>query len=115
MAMRKSTQLLDVLRSKQLQMVSLTYSLLGGSYWVESNYRGFDREGIRQLMDHICVPNPCLKRKGAKSQHRCMVDKFEIPTAALFDRSKVWGLYHGDAPIEYFNPKATKPVPMQLR
>ncbi len=99
MAIQNSTELLDVLRSKQLHMVSLTYSLLE-LYWVESNYRGFDREGIRKLMDQICVPNLCLNENVLRKQHRCMVDTFEIPAADLFDRSKVWGLYHADTPSE---------------
>mmetsp|Transcript_800 Transcript_800/g.1264 ORF Transcript_800/g.1264 Transcript_800/m.1264 type:complete len:340 (+) Transcript_800:327-1346(+) len=112
MAIQRSTELLDVLRSKNLDMISLTYSLLGGSYWLEANYRGFSREGIHKLMDHICVPNPCQVKKNVRRRHRCMVDTFEIPTAGLFDRSKVWGLYHGDAPIQYFNATA-KNKPMQ--
>lgn len=115
MAIRKSTELLDVLRNKNLDMVSLTYSLLGG-YWLESNYRGFSKEGIHKLMDHICVPNPCEVTKGhvgrykERKRHRCMVDTFEIPTAGLFERTQVWGLYHGDAPIEYFNATAKTKV-----
>ena len=105
MAIRESTEMIDVMRSKKLTMGSLTYSLLGG-YWLEAGYRGFNPKGVKKLMETICVPNSCEKKKKINRKHRCMVDTFEIPIAGLFDRNEVWGLYHGDAPIEYFNATA---------
>ncbi len=106
MAIRESSELIDVIRSKNLTMGSLTYSLLGGSFWLEANYRGFNRKGVKKLMENICIPNPCEVKKMINRKHRCMVDTFEIPIAGLFDRKETWGLYHGDAPIEYFNATA---------
>lgn len=105
MAIQKSSELIDVMRSKNLTMASLTYSLLDG-YWLEGNYRGFNRKGVKKLMESTCIPNPCLKKTKINRVHRCIVDMFEIPIARLFDRKEVWGLYHGDAPIEYFNATA---------
>ena len=103
MAIQRSSELIDVTRSKKIKMGSLTYSLLGGRYWLEANYRSFDSDGMKTFMEHVCIPNPCLEKRGKKRQHRCMVDKFEIPVASFFRRDEVWGLYHGDATIEYFN------------
>ena len=106
MAIRESTEMIDVMRDKKLTMGSLTYSLLGDGYWLEAGYRGFNLKGVKMLMQHICVPNPCEKKKKINRKHRCMVDTFEIPIARLFERNEVWGLYHGDAPIQYFNATA---------
>jgi len=39
-----------------------------------------------------------------------MVQKYEIPIAGLFNRKDVWGIYHADAPIEYYNATAKNKV-----
>jgi hypothetical protein len=106
MAIQKSSEVIDMMRSRNLTMGSLTYSLLGDGYWLEAVYRGFNSIGIRKFMEHTCIPNPCEKKKHTGRRHRCMVDTFEIPMARYFDRKEVYGLYHGDAPIEYFNATA---------
>mmetsp|Transcript_16129 Transcript_16129/g.19704 ORF Transcript_16129/g.19704 Transcript_16129/m.19704 type:complete len:396 (-) Transcript_16129:830-2017(-) len=107
MAVEQSSEMIDTLRDKNLNVVSLTYSLLEG-YWIEANYRAFSSDGIHPLLNHICVPNDCDKKKAKWKRHRCNVDNFEVPIAGLYPRSSVWGLYHGDAG-EYFQNK-----PMQM-
>ena len=112
-AIQHSSELIDVTRSRNLNMASLTYSELGGAksnthngeYWLEANYRSFDAFGIKTLMNHVCKPIPCSAKKAKKRLHRCMVDTLEIPVASWFNRTKTWGLYLGDVPIEYFDPK----------
>jgi hypothetical protein len=39
---------------KSKQLVSLSYSYNGGSYWLESVLRGFSREGISGFLDYSC-------------------------------------------------------------
>ena len=105
LAISRNTEIIDIMRSKHLTMGSLTYSLLDG-YWLEANYRAFNVEGVKKLMNHTCVPNHCLTLRSVHRRHRCMVQKYEIPIAGLFTRKDVWGIYHADAPIEYYNATA---------
>ncbi len=106
MAIRRSSELIDITRSKDLTLGSLTYSLLGGTYWLEANYRSFNIKGINTYMNYTCIPNHCLTLKSKHRRHRCMVQRYEIPLASYFHKNEVWGIYHADAPIEYYNATA---------
>jgi len=97
------TGVLDTLREKNLTMTSLNYSgKLDESYWLESVFRGFNKRGMKRYMEHACVPADhhfwCRRKKAKKKRKRCIVEKFEIAIATLFERNETMGLYSSDVP-----------------
>ena len=100
---REGTQVLDVLKEKELSMTSLSYSLQGG-YWVESVYRSFSKKGMEKFTKYACDKETMAKRcpmakVNILEYKRCVVEHYEIHIGrSLFPRNEVWGIYASDAP-----------------
>jgi hypothetical protein len=108
-ALREFSGVFDALDEKNISMSSLSYSYSAKHfksygpehYWLESVFRGFDREGIRKFIDYSCVPvtHPFFCRKKS-SWKACIIHNFEHEMARQFSRDKVGGLFPTDVPLE---------------
>jgi len=106
-ALREYTGILTALSVKDVRMTSLSYSLYGPSLkgyakehkWLESIWRGFDREGLQIFRDYSCRPANnklfCPKKKGWKKK-KCIIDNFERAVGQQFPTNKTWGLFSSD-------------------
>jgi len=97
-ALRRFRAVLDFLQTDRYNLVGLTYSHLGGSYWVESFFRGFSLEGIQKLRQHSCIMSPY---DASYAYKRAIVDHHEIALTALFEPSERTGLFSADPPELY--------------
>jgi len=119
MAVEKSNELLETLRSKNASLVSLNYwgnkkhnSTHNGrnttKYWLESAARAFSLEGIQVYADKVCSLKsvtssrqycPYLRGKyprKAKMIKKCIIMKTEIEVVDHYSIDKVHGLYPGE-------------------
>jgi len=106
-ALRKFSAIFDNLEHQKLQMTSLAYSFTykwnvdygPEEFWVESVFRGFDKQGINTFNVHSCVaeddPMFCPEEKDNKA---CIINNFEHDLAKQFPCDKVQGLYPTDSP-----------------
>jgi hypothetical protein len=102
-ALRNFSGVLDVLRSENLRMTSLSYSATDPKgIWLESVFRGFDREGMQVFRNHACVPKDhprfCPQEVSRELLKRCFTEHFEIDIARLYRPDQVKGLYLSDVP-----------------
>lgn len=109
-AIREHGGVFDALSSKNASLTSLSYSNTAKwfkgfgpeHYWVESVYRGFNKDGIVTFQDHSCVPEDhpffCPTEDDRKA---CIINNFEHDLAAQYPCNKVYGLYPSDSPAEH--------------
>ncbi|KAL3909801.1 MAG: hypothetical protein SGILL_007941, partial [Bacillariaceae sp.] len=102
-ALRNFSGVLDTLRDDNFRMTSLSYSATDPKgIWLESVFRGFDREGLKTFRDYACVPKEhplfCPKEVSRVNLKRCFTDHFEIDIARLYKPEEVKGLYLSDVP-----------------
>ena len=105
-ALREYSSILSALQTNNASMTSLSYSFIRPEatgpehFWVESVWRGFDRNGIQTFRDYSCRPadDPmfCARRWWGKKG--CIVENFERNMVRQFPRDKVVGLYPSDVP-----------------
>ncbi|KAL3910189.1 MAG: hypothetical protein SGILL_007792 [Bacillariaceae sp.] len=115
-ALKEYTGIFSALRAKDVRMTSLNYSLYGPSLkgygmehkWLESVWRGFDREGLQTFRDYSCRPANdklfCPKKKGWKRK-KCIIDNFERAAGRQFPPDKTWGLFSSDTPTRILTGK----------
>lgn len=97
--------ILDQLRRKQHDFVSLSAWNVTNFFFLESVLRGFTSEGLRVFTNHSCVPlnhtrnchhlnhRPVLKK-------RCIVEAQEIELVKAYQAEKVVGLFPSTASID---------------
>ena len=112
-ALRRFSGIFDNLEHQNVHMTSLAYSYTGKGnigfgpeeYWVESAYRGFDKEGMDIFNEHSCVaedhPFFCPGEDDVKA---CIINNFEHDLAKEYPCHKVQGLYPADSP-DLLKPK----------
>ena len=125
-ALREFSEILDTLRSKSLDFVSLTENQdEKNRTWLESVFRAFNDDGLSVFMKHSCVPAEhksfCKtltrknKRKATTVQRkrkRCIIEYHEVAMAWQFPRpeQQVKGLYPGTVP-EHMKSEETSKFP----
>jgi len=114
MILRHTRAVMDALETRRYDLVGMSYSHTGGSFWIESYVRGFSKRGIQAFRQHSCT------KEGSHSSFRTkrkVVDFHEIGLMQYFrerpDQRQVgaWqsdnkindtmvavGLYPGDHP-----------------
>ena len=115
-ALREYDGILKALSEKDVRMTSLSCSLYGPSLkgygmehkWLESVWRGFDREGLQTFRDYSCRPANdklfCPKKKGWRRK-KCIIDNFERAVGQQFPANKTWGLFSSDVPTRILTSK----------
>jgi hypothetical protein len=115
-ALREFSGILSALSEKDVRMTSLNYSLYGPSLkgygmehkWLESVWRGFDRNGLRTFRDYSCRPANdklfCPKKKGWRRK-KCIIDNFERAVGQQFPPDRTWGLFSSDVPTRILTGK----------
>ena len=97
-ALRRFRAILDFLQSDRYHLVGLSYSHLGGSYWVESFFRGFSLDGVQRFRQHSCLAAPLDISYLSK---RRIVNYHEILLTTLFEPNERTGLFSADPPELY--------------
>uniref|UniRef100_A0A7S1D1N4 Uncharacterized protein n=1 Tax=Cyclophora tenuis TaxID=216820 RepID=A0A7S1D1N4_CYCTE len=75
MVLRHTRVLLDRLETNRYDLVGMSYSHTGGSFWIESYVRGFSARGIEAFQEHSCRLAPSHESFSTK---RSVVDYHEI-------------------------------------
>jgi hypothetical protein len=106
-ALRHFNSILETLQDdKSKQLVSLSYSYNGGSYWLESVLRGFSRQGIPRFLDYSCQHDANHSSFGshfnreAERKH-AIVSYHEIGLARQYPPNTTTGLFSADAPDSF--------------
>ena len=105
MVLRHSRVVLDKLETHHYDLVGMSYSHTGGSFWIESYIRGFSQKGIAIFEEHSCGVPPSHPSFATK---RSVVDYHEIGMVnTYFSDTKqdgkllATGLYPGDLPEDW--------------
>lgn len=116
-ALREYSGILSALEEHNASMTSLSYSLNRPEghgpemYWVESVWRGFDRDGVQTFKDYSCRPatDPMFCSRRWWGKKGCIVENFERNMARQFPRDKVVGLFSSDVPSDMLTRKDSFP------
>ena len=116
-ALRKFSGVYDNLSHANVHATSLTFSYdrkwgvdLGPEqYWIESDFRGFDKNGQKLFDENFCVPEKhYLYCPELANNDVCVANNFERYLAKIFPCNKVKGLYPAQPPDPLKSKEVTK-------
>jgi hypothetical protein len=112
-AIREFNGVLETLQRNNLSMTSLNHAHNEDGTWLESVYRAFSRTGLRQFMNHSCVPKDhpsfCRNAKNGRKKKRCITTHHEVGMARQFPSKQVAGLFQSEVP-EYMRKRNDFPT-----